>query len=290
MAEKYNPEEVRDTGQVWDGVRELTNPAPRWWMICFHISWIWIIVYILLYPAIPFVNGKSSKGLLGWTAIKEMKQAVAENEAVKAPYLKKISAMSAKQIIDDPEMRNFAESAAKAVFGDNCAACHGSGGQGAPGLFPVLADDDWLYGGDLDTIIETITDGRMGNMPAHAGEVSDADINTLADFVISLSNGSKGSKAEWALFDESGCTGCHGSDARGSLNEEVAGSGGANLTDKIWRFSGERDEVLRTIRNGVNQEDVPGTRTPRMPAFGEKLTADQIKILAVKVHGLGGGK
>ena len=282
MAENNNPEQAKDTGHEWDGIRELTNPIPRWWMIAFHISWIWCIVYFILYPSIPLVH-KSNEGLLGWTSIKEYKEAVAENEAVKEPYMKKLSAMSASDILADAEMRNFAESAAKAVFGDNCAACHGSGGQGAQGLFPVLADDDWLYGGDLDTIIETITDGRMGNMPAHVDMLGDAEINKLADFVIALPDG-KATQEGWALFEESGCTGCHGEDAKGTS------IGGANLTDKIWRFSGERDEVLRTIRYGVNQEDIEGTRTAIMPAFGEKLTADQIKILAVKVHSLGGGQ
>jgi len=202
MAENNNPEQAKDTGHEWDGIRELTNPIPRWWMIAFHISWLWVIAYIILYPAIPLVNG-ATKGVLGWTSIKELKEAVAENEAVKAPYMKKLSAMSASDILADAEMRNFAESAAKAVFGDNCAGCHGSGGQGAEGLFPVLADDDWLFGGDLDTIIETITDGRMGNMPAHEGELSDAEINTLADFVTALPDG-KASKEGWALFEEAG--------------------------------------------------------------------------------------
>jgi len=289
MAENNNPEQAVDTGHEWDGIRELTNPAPRWWMICLHISWIWCIIYFILYPSIPLINS-STEGILGWTSIKELKAAVAENDSIKAPYMKKLSAMSAREIIADAEMRNFAESAAKTIFGDNCAACHGAGGQGAPGLFPSLADDDWLYGGDLDTIIETITDGHMGNMPAHAGEVSDADINALADFVIALSEG-KAADSGWALFEEHGCTGCHGSDARGgALNEDVAGSGSANLTDKIWRFSGDREEVLRTIRFGVNQEDVPETRNAIMPVFGQKLSADQIKVLAIKVHGLGGGK
>lgn len=89
MAENNNPEQAKDTGHEWDGIRELTNPIPRWWMISFHISWIWCIVYFILYPSIPLVNG-SNEGLLGWTQIKEFKQAVAENEAVKAPYMEKL--------------------------------------------------------------------------------------------------------------------------------------------------------------------------------------------------------
>ncbi|WP_167632148.1 cytochrome-c oxidase, cbb3-type subunit III [Mariprofundus ferrooxydans] len=287
MAKPNKPQHAPDTGHEWDGIRELTNPPPRWWMIAFHAGWIWCVIYFILYPAIPLVH-ESTKGILGWTQIKEFKQAVAENDAIKAPYLKKVSAMSGQELLADPGMRNFAESSAKAIFGDNCAGCHGSGGQGAPGLFPNLADDAWLYGGDFDTIVESITDGRQGNMPAHEGALDEAQINKLADFVIAEAQG-KGTAEGLALFNEVGCGGCHGEDAKGGAINEL-GSGAADLTDGIWRFGGSRDEVLRTIRYGVNQEDVPNTRVAIMPAFGGKLSPEEIKMLAVKVHELGGGK
>lgn len=287
MAKSNKPQHAPDTGHEWDGIRELTNPPPRWWMIAFHAGWIWCIVYFVLYPSIPLVH-ESTKGLLGWTQIKEFKQAVAENDAIKAPYLKKVAAMDGEALLSDAGMRNFAESSAKAIFGDNCAACHGAGGQGAPGLFPNLADDDWLYGGDFDTIVETITDGRQGDMPAHIDMIDAAEINKLADFVLAASQG-KATKAGFARFDDNGCTGCHGEDAKGGAINEL-GTGAANLTDGIWRFGGSRDEILRTIRYGVNQEDVANTRTAIMPSFGDKLSPEAIKMLAVKVHGLGGGQ
>ncbi len=287
MARQDKPQQAPDTGHEWDGIRELTNPPPRWWMIAFHASWIWCIIYFILYPSIPLVH-ESTKGILGWTMIKEYKEALAENEAIKAPYLKKIAAMSGEEILADEDMKNFAESSAKALFGDNCAACHGAGGQGVPGLFPALADDDWLYGGDIDTIIETITDGRQGDMPAHEGDLTEAQINEMADFVIAASEG-RATPAQFAKFDEYGCSGCHGEDARGGALNDL-GTGAANLTDKIWRFGGSREEILRTIRYGVNQEGVPNTRVAIMPAFGEKLSPEAIKMLAVKVHELGGGQ
>ncbi len=293
--EKNDPGQVPDTGHEWDGIRELTNPPPRWWMISLYASGLFVVVYLILYPSIPLIHG-SNKGLLGWTMITEFKEAVAENDAIKAPFLKKVAAMSPKELLADGKMRNFAESAAKAAFGDNCAACHGSGGQGAPGLFPVLADDDWLYGGSMDVIIETITEGRQGNMPAHADMLDDAEINRLADFVLAVSKG-KATQEGFTLFDDSGCSACHGTDAKGSANhpETADGEGidhsvgSANLTDQIWRFGGSRDEILRTIRHGVNQEDEKDTRTAIMPVFGEKLSPEMIKMLAVKVHGFGGG-
>lgn len=285
--DKHNePQQAKDTGHEWDGIRELTNPPPRWWMLALHASWIWCVIYFILYPSIPLLHD-STKGILGWTMIKEYKEAVAENNAIKAPYLKKISAMSGQDILSDPGMRNFADSSAKAIFGDNCAACHGAGGQGSPGLFPVLADDDWLYGGGFDTIVETITNGRQGFMPAHVSMFDEATINKLADFVIDASQG-KATPAQFKLFNDSGCGGCHGANARGGAINHL-GTGAANLTDAIWRFGGKREDVLRTIKYGVNQ-DVPNTRVAIMPAFGGKLSQETIKMLAVKVHEFGGGQ
>lgn len=288
MSIQNNSEKPQDTGHEWDGIRELTNPPPRWWTIALHASWIFCLIYFVLYPSIPLING-SNEGLLGWTQIKEFKEAVAENDAIKAPYLAKLKTMSAAEIKADPELSNFAVSAVKAVYGDNCAACHGAGGEGAQGLFPVLADDNWLYGGDLDTIVETITDGRMGNMMAHADMLEASEIEALADFVIALPEG-KATEKGWALFDDAGCTGCHGADAKGGPLNGDNYSGAANLTDQLWRFGGEREEVLRTIRYGVNQEGVAQTRSAIMPAFGEKLSSEQIKMLAIKIHGMGGGQ
>ncbi|MFQ5345114.1 MAG: cytochrome-c oxidase, cbb3-type subunit III [Mariprofundus sp.] len=289
MAKQNKPQHAPDTGHEWDGIRELTNPPPRWWMISFHASWIFCVVYFALYPSIPLIH-ESTKGLLGWTQIKEYKEAVAENAAIKAPYLKKVAAMDGQALLADAGMRNFAESSAKAIFGDNCAGCHGAGGEGAPGLFPNLTDDDWLYGGDFDTIVETITDGREGSMPAHAGVLDDAEIETLADFVIAASQG-KATPEGFTRFNEAGCAGCHGEDAAGGAINEL-GTGAANLTDGIWRFGSSRDDILRTIRYGVNEDpaDVPETRIAIMPAFGEKLSPEAIKMLAVKVHEFGGGQ
>ena len=289
MAKQNKPQHAPDTGHEWDGIRELTNPPPRWWMISFHASWIWCVVYFILYPAIPLVHD-STKGLLGWTQIKEFKEAVAENDAIKAPYLKKVAAMDGQALLADAGMRNFAESSAKALFGDNCAGCHGTGGEGAQGLFPSLADDDWLYGGDFDTIVETITDGREGSMPAHAGVLDDAEINKLADFVVAASQG-KATPEGFTRFNEAGCAGCHGENAKGGAINDL-GTGATNLTDGIWRFGSSRDDILRSIRYGVNEDqaDVPKTRIAIMPAFGEKLSPEAIKMLAVKVHEFGGGK
>jgi len=127
-------------------------------------------------------------------------------------------------------------------------------------------------------------------MPAHISLLDDAEINKLADFVVAVSQG-KATAEGLARFNEVGCAGCHGEDAKGGAINEL-GTGAANLTDGIWRFGGSRDEILRTIRYGVNEDpaEVPQTRVALMPSFGNKLSPEAIKMLAVKVHELGGGK
>lgn len=282
MANHQNkPGQAPDTGHEWDGIRELTNEPPKWWTICFYLSLLWCVVYFILYPSIPLPGGPN-KGVLGWTSIGEYKEAVAQNEAVRQPYVDKLNTMSAEEILADQQMLNFANSYTNSLFGDYCSACHGSSGQGAEGRFPSLMDDDWLYGGTVADVQTSIHDGRQGMMPAFKGQISDADIATLADFVIALSKG-QGDQAGWDLFNNNGCSACHGADAKGNT------MGPVNLTDSVWRFGSSRDEVIRTIAAGVNQ-DAEGSHNAVMPAFAGRLSENDIKLLAVRVWSLGGGQ
>ncbi len=282
MAEN-NSNQTPDTGHEWDGIRELTNPPPRWWSIAFIMSFVWLIAYIIIYPSIPYVNDYS-RGVTGWSQLQEYKDAVAKYDAIRAPYIAKLEKMSAEDILGDQEMKNFANSYTKALFGDRCASCHGSNGQGVEKMFPVLNDDDWLFGGTLQDVTDTITGGREGFMSAFQGQLSEAEINQLTDFVVNVSTDSA-TQAGWDAYNEAGCSGCHGMDAKG--NKWV---GAANLTDGIWRFGGDRNDIMDTIKFGVNQEGIDGTRSGIMPAFGEMLSANDIKLLTVMVWSLGGGQ
>jgi len=246
--------------------------------------------------------------LLGWTQIKEYKEDMAKVQDVRAPYEEKLASMTAEEILADTEMRNYAVGSSKVLFGDNCAACHGSGGVPAKNSgYPILADDDWLYGGDINTIVTSLAAGRHGMMMAHEKTLKPEEVDGLVKFVENLSNG-KATEAGWKLFNEKGCVGCHGADAKG-----IHELGSANLTDKIWRFSGDPEEVRYTILHGVNDPSDPLTRVAIMPAWNEKLavkleaekwdeepeyegdetqrlSVTEIKKLAVYVHQLGGGQ
>ncbi len=302
-----NPHECPDTGHEWDGITELTNPPPRWWIIALYLSGLLVLVYFILYPSLPLVN-ESTDGLLGWTQIEEYKENLAEVEAKRAPFEDQLAAMSAEEILEDEELRNYAVGSSKVLYGDNCAACHGTGGIPAEGSgYPVLADDNWLYGGSVGTIVETLAKGRQGMMPAHEELLTDEEVDGLVQFVINRSQG-EATDAGWKLYNDKGCVACHGPEAQG-----IQQLGSANLSDKIWRFSGEPDEIRHTILHGVNDTNDPETRIAVMPGWNEKLAVKleaeqwdeepeydgtetqrlsetEIKKLAVYVHQLGGGE
>ncbi|MET0104639.1 MAG: cytochrome-c oxidase, cbb3-type subunit III [Sedimenticola sp.] len=269
-----------NTGHIWDdNIRELSNPPPRWWMIAFWASVIWWIAYGFIYPMWP-VGQEPTKGMTGWSQMKEYQQGVDEIEAVRAEFETKIKGMTAAQILADEGLSAYTVASAKVLFGDFCAACHGSGGQGGPG-FPVIADDDWLFGGSIETIEQTITMGRKGIMTAHGKILSEDEVSTLAQAVVS------GNPAAEPLFLQKGCIACHGMDGKG-----MHALGAANLTDAVWRFDeADRLESAKyTIVHGVNDGSDPMTREAVMPNFGERLSKDEIKKLAVYVYKLGGGQ
>lgn len=284
---KDSSSEAEDTGHEWDGIRELRNPPPGWWMISLYASVVFVVVYFILYPSIPLITSHT-KGVLGWTQINEHEEDMKEARAVRAPLEKRIKESSVAQILNDTDLSQFAVASSRVLFGDHCAPCHGTGGQGVAGLFPALGDDDWLYGGQIEAIVETITEGREGSMPGFSDSLSEEELNDVVKYVQSLNTGGiyePGRKVfAGETQGEAGCMDCHGEDARGQTD-----FGSANLADAIWRFDGTEAGIRQTILHGVNEES-PLTRKAKMPMFGSKLSPEQIKKLAVKVHLLGGGQ
>jgi len=281
MSQENNPfPNENNTGHVWDEtLRELNNPPPKWWMIGLHASWIFVLAYSILYPTWPLINSHT-KGIMGWTSINEYEENLAEIEAVRAEHEERLRGMSAAAILEDSDLTRYAVRSAKVLFGDNCAACHGAGGQGNPD-YPVLADDDWLYGGDIDTITLSITQGRQAVMPPQGGQsLTEEEIDELARAIAAAEPTST------PLFQEKGCFACHGPGGTG-----MQALGAPNLTDAIWRFGGgEVEEVRYTIRHGVNSADDPKSRSAEMPGWSDRLGETEIKKLAVYVHQLGGGQ
>jgi len=300
MSEKnHNANDPTTTGHVWDDdLADLTNQPPRWWMLALTASAIWIVVYWLYYPSVPIPTSNTFfKGLGGWTAIKEEEAGKSEVDKIRGKYEAKIKNLTPAAILADNDLTEYVKHSGKVLFGDNCAACHGTNGVGTidkEGLFaPILDDDDWLYGGKIGDIYTTISGGRQGMMIAHKDTLSAAQIENVAKYVMAMSaEGKDKADADAAVaagkkvFMESDCTGCHGADAKGM---QVMGS--ANLTDKVWRFQSSLKGIERTITYGVNSGD-PKTRVAIMPSFtaAGKLSDADIKKLAVYVYELGGGQ
>lgn len=278
---------VETTGHEWDGLKELNNPLPRWWLWVFLITVIWSVWYWVVYPAWPTPDG-NTKGAYGWTQFTKLEKEQAEIKERQAAYLSKFEGASFDDIMKDPELYAFAVAGGKAAFKDNCATCHGSNGIGAKG-YPNLNDDDWLWGGKIDDIYQTILygirtkheDTRISQMPAFGKEglLKTEEITAVVDYVLSLS----GTQNEHAVADVSkgaeifaeNCASCHGDDAKG-----LQDFGAPNLTDKIWLYGGDHDSVYQTVYNA---------RAGVMPTWSGRLNDNTMKQLAVYVHQLGGG-
>lgn len=293
------------TGHTWDEtLREYNNPLPRWWLWSFYATVLASVIYWVIYPAWP-IGRTYTKGLFNqisytvndeersshWNTrallVHEMQQG--EKSRQRQQFLQKVAAASYEEILSDPEMMAFTRSVAKGLFGDNCSACHGTGGAGVPGLFPSLADDDWLWGGTVEEIEQTITHGRNGFMPAFRESLSEAQLDDVAEYVLSLS-GHEVDSAKAARGGEifngqaGGCHYCHTTSGKG-----LKSVGSANLTDAIWTIAdvpgaqtleGKKAAVKQVIRDGAARS---------MPAWKERLSPEQIKLLSVYVHQLGGG-
>ncbi|HBR68447.1 MAG TPA: cytochrome-c oxidase, cbb3-type subunit III [Rhodospirillaceae bacterium] len=276
---------VETTGHEWDGLKELNNPAPRWWLWVFFVTVIWSVGYWILFPSWPTIGG-ATQGLWGWTSHKKLAADQGEIAEMQRINLGKFSNASLQDIMNDPELYAFAVAGGKAAFKDNCATCHGSGGAGSKG-YPNLNDDDWLWGGTLDDIFYTIKhgirsvgdDSRFSLMTAFGkdGVLKPDEIEAVTDYVLTLSGTTpKDSHVQGQQIFQQNCASCHGADGKGMRD-----TGAPNLTDKIWLYGGDRQTIRQTVtyaRKGV------------MPAWKGRLDENTIKALTVYVHQLGGGE
>ncbi|OQW89128.1 MAG: cytochrome-c oxidase, cbb3-type subunit III [Rhodoferax ferrireducens] len=253
------------TGHVWDGdLREMNNPLPRWWSYLFVITVIFGFGYLALYPGLG-----NFPGMLGWTSRGLHQTEVKEGDAQTAPVYARFANMTPEDIAKDPAAMAIGER----LYSNNCAQCHASDAQGNKG-FPNLTDKDWLHGGTPEKITETISQGRIGNMPPMAAAVgTEEDVKNVAQYVLSLS-GSPHDAAKAALGKEkfAVCAACHGEDGKG-----MQAVGAANLTDNIWLHGFGEQAILNMVNNGMQNV---------MPPQAKLLTEAQLKVLTAYIWGL----
>lgn len=280
------PSGIQTTGHEWDGIKELDNPMPRWWLTILYASIIWSVGYMIVYPAWPLVSDYT-KGVIGYSSRAEVAQEVKMAKAAQKGNLDKLATASLEDIRTDNNMLGFAMAGGRAAFNVNCSQCHGSGAQGFKG-YPNLNDDEWLWGGTIEDIHTTIThgirndvddDAHQSDMPAFLKDeiLTNSEISDVAEYVLSLSTSDEDAEAAVrgkAVFTEQ-CVACHGEQGQG--NTEL---GAPALNNKIWLYGGDKKSVIETIsysRKGV------------MPAWGKILDPIVVKQLAVYIHSLGGG-
>jgi cytochrome c oxidase cbb3-type subunit 3 len=274
------------TGHEWDGIKELNTPLPKWWVYTFYACIAFSVVWWVLYPSWPWFNGYLG-GVLGSNQRLELDQRMAEARAGQAQYLDRIEAASAEEIIADPELLSFAVAGGQAAFADNCAPCHALGGAGQ-GIYPTLADDDWIWGGTLDDIHYTINygirneheDSRVNEMPGYGrdGILSNEEIGAVTNYVLSLSgrDHDAASAGDGAVIFEEQCAACHGEQGEG-----IQELGAPNLSDQIWLYGASPAEITQQIH---------APQLGVMPPWIGRLDEETIKILTVYVHTLGGGR
>ena len=276
---------IETTGHSWDGIEELNNPLPRWWLWTLYATIIWGVGYTIAYPAWPMLSGATA-GLLGYSTRIEVAEQISAHEAKNAALVDQLLAADLTALPASSDLHRYAVSRGGAVFRAQCSQCHGSGAAGAIG-YPNLLDDDWLWGGDMENIVasvrygirnDTDDDARYSEMPAF-GELIDArEIEAVVEYVYSFTSTDYNAdliELGAQVFADN-CSACHGESGGGDREQ-----GAPNLSDAIWLYGGDRTSLTNTVRY---------SRFGVMPAWGQRLSDEDVRAVSVYVHALGGGE
>jgi cytochrome c oxidase cbb3-type subunit 3 len=258
-----------DTGHVWDkDLREYNNPLPKWWLWVFYITVAFGLIYLALYPGLGNFGG-----VKGWTQSGQYQQERAAVEARAAQLLAPLAALPVAELVNNEQ----AMSTAHNLFQQNCAQCHGSDGGGAVG-FPNLRDANWQWGSDADSVVATIAAGRVAAMPPWAAVIGEPGVEEAVAYVQTLSGQQADATkaAAGQVHFQTLCSACHGMDGKGNPL-----LGAPNLTDEIWLYGGDAATLKQTLMYGRNGQ---------MPAWGDKLGEQRVKLLAAYATKLAAGQ
>lgn len=276
---------VETTGHSWDGIEELNNPLPRWWLWTLYGCIVWGVGYSIAYPAWPMLSGATT-GLLGYSTRGEVAEQIVEHEQKNQDLVAQLIAADLSELPATSDLHRYGVARGGSVFRAQCSQCHGSGAAGSKG-YPNLLDDNWLWGGSIDEISTTVAhgirnetdeDAHFSQMPAFKDILENDDITAVVEYVISLSNTEFNSdlarQGETVYADN--CASCHGDDAKGDREH-----GAPNLADAIWLYGGDRETLTTTVKQA---------RFGVMPAWGQRLSDEDVRAVSLYVHALGGGE
>lgn len=253
-----------DTGHDYDGIKELDNPLPLWWVGMFVATIIYAVGYLVYYPGLGNINGTA-----GWTSLGQWQEEVDRHEARFAPIYAKLASMSPEELAAD----RIGQQVGRRLFVNNCSTCHGVAAEGGFG-FPNLTDDEWIWGEGFAKVKEAVLNGRNAIMPPWGAALGDAGVTDVTQYTLSLAGREHDAEAasrgqsQYDMF----CVACHGADGAGNPL-----LGASNLTNDIWLYGGSAEQIAFTINNG---------RNGNMPAFDEVLGEQKAHILAGYVTGL----
>ena len=252
------------TGHEWDGIEELDNPLPFWWVGMFVVSTIFALVYLAIFPGLGNVEGATA-----WTSMREHDEDRSTHSDRFAPLYARLAALNPDEMKSDREARQVG----RRLFLNHCATCHGATARGAFG-FPDLTDSEWIWGGDFTTIRTTIDQGRSAQMPAWGAVLGDDGVLAVTHRVLQLAGKDHDAtlaQAGAAHYDTI-CVACHGTDGKGNPM-----LGAPDLTNDLWLYGSSIEEIGFTVRNG---------RMGNMPAHGPIIGDEKTSIVAGYVYGL----
>jgi cytochrome c oxidase cbb3-type subunit III len=286
MKKKPEKKEVKTTGHVWDGIEEFDNPMPRWWLYVLYATIVWGVLYTIAYPAWPMLS-RATPGLLGYSTRGEVAADIQKFANANASIEAELAVADLTAIEPGSPLSNYAVNAGAAVFRNGCSQCHGAGAAGAEG-YPNLLDNDWLWGGDIESIAYTVNNGirnetddaRYSEMPKFGVDelLEEEEIDQVVQYVRQISGQEfeADMAAEGALVFGDSCAACHGDNGRGDREQ-----GAPDLTDAIWLYGGDTAALTETVEKA---------RFGVMPAWGQRLTRAEVNAVALYVYGLGGGE
>lgn len=283
MAEQRFDEKTGQTttGHSYDGIEELNTPLPRWWLWTFYLTIVWGVGYTILYPAWPMLTG-ATEGTLGYSTRGEVAAEIVAHEAKNAALVTELNNVDLADFDPQSDLHRYAVARGGSVFRAQCSQCHGAGAAGAKG-YPNLLDNDWLWGGSLTDIAYTVRhgvrnltddDAHYSEMPKFGEILEESEIDLLATYVLALPEVSADTPGATLFADN--CASCHGDDGTGM--REI---GAPNLADEIWLYGADLESLTDSITNA---------RFGVMPAWGQRLSEEDVRAVSAYVHALGGGE
>ena len=252
------------TGHEWDGIEELDNPLPMWWVWGFIGTVIFALLYLAYYPGLGNVEGMGD-----WSSAGQHQSEVDSHDARFAPLYERLGQMSEAELIAD----NTAKKVGRRLYLNNCSTCHGIGAKGAFG-FPNLTDEEWIWGDSLDAVKTAIRNGRIAQMAPWEAVLKEDGVQEVTQYVrkmAGLEHDATLAEAGQTRFSTI-CVACHGPEGKGNPL-----LGAPDLTNDIWLYGGSVEEISFTVRNG---------RKGVMPAHADLLDDNQIHVLAGYVRSL----